>query len=258
LAGEEKDHDRLRWSQDLLLGCVCDGVGTSPCAAEAAEHVVRNINALLSSPTADPNPHLLRVCGELLGYREALQGRPIIFPDAVSPALWPLLTEAVEAKRLKAYQTTFVALRIFPRANEDHLVRLGWCGDTGLFSFDSDGQLYWSNLAKSSDWKEKSVVTDSLPDAVDRVIWRDFTLRDSDDDLKERQFLPPHAEFLMATDGFYSAFTDFAEVTEWLRANRQKFQAEDSRDQLFHNLHEMLALTSGDDDISFIWITPEL
>lgn len=68
----------------------------------------------------------------------------------------------------------------------------------------------------------------------------------------------PDTEFVLASDGFYSAFTDTAELWAWLTANEAELASEVDRQPLLDALHAQLHSKSGDDDMSFVWIRPHV
>jgi len=62
--------------------------------------------------------------------------------------------------------------------------------------------------------------------------------------------------FVLASDGFYGSFQDTQELWAWLQANQSVLEDELNRLAVLQELHKRLADTSGDDDISFVWIRP--
>jgi serine/threonine protein phosphatase PrpC len=92
---------------------------------------------------------------------------------------------------------------------------------------------------------EKGTMTAVLPDSFLAGHWYET----------EERF-EPDSEFVLASDGFYSAFADTAELWAWLTANQTELASEPVRQSLLEALHAQLHAKSGDDDMSFIWIRP--
>ncbi|MFC1762819.1 hypothetical protein ACFL6U_12170 [Planctomycetota bacterium] len=72
-----------------------------------------------------------------------------------------------------------------------------------------------------------------------------------------RDTFPLQTQFLLCSDGFYSAFANWSELHEWLKTNATVLGQEDTRQTAMEKLHQRLQATKGDDDISFIWATPK-
>jgi len=121
--------------------------------------------------------------------------------------------------------------------------------------FREYGRLYYSRfirrLAKPkmacSDihFDAKGNVTAVLPDHFSTGNW----------DYVEDRF-PIDTHFLLCSDGFYRAFADPGAMWDWLTTNRSGLSKKASRLHLLNDLHHRLHRTCGDDDISFIWISP--
>ncbi|MBI3835649.1 MAG: hypothetical protein HY287_15085 [Planctomycetes bacterium] len=71
-----------------------------------------------------------------------------------------------------------------------------------------------------------------------------------------KESFPWGTEFILATDGFYSAFKDPAEMWAWLKESEHALHDEVLRPERLETLHERLRRSAGDDDISFIWVYP--
>ena len=65
---------------------------------------------------------------------------------------------------------------------------------------------------------------------------------------------PAEAQFVLASDGFYGAFDDAAELWAWLHTNRSALDDPSTRDRAMQGLHARLDAKSGDYDISFVWV----
>ena len=72
-----------------------------------------------------------------------------------------------------------------------------------------------------------------------------------------RDTFPRGTQFLLCSDGFYSAFQDWTELHTWLKSNAAVLGHIDSRRPALEQIHERLRDTKGDDDVSFIWATPK-
>lgn len=71
-----------------------------------------------------------------------------------------------------------------------------------------------------------------------------------------RDSFPAGTNFVLCSDGFYSAFDDFDELHSWLKINEQSLSSPHHRVKMMEGLHSQLSTKSSDDDISFIWATP--
>jgi serine/threonine protein phosphatase PrpC len=71
-----------------------------------------------------------------------------------------------------------------------------------------------------------------------------------------RDSFPRQTNFLLCSDGLYGAFSNWAELYEWLRLNAAALNSEVTRQTLLEQLHERLNSSKGDDDISLIWVQP--
>jgi hypothetical protein len=67
---------------------------------------------------------------------------------------------------------------------------------------------------------------------------------------------PIGSNFILCSDGFYSAFDDFSDLYEWLKENEHGLGNPSDREKIMSELHLRLSKKSGDDDISFIWAMP--
>ena len=91
----------------------------------------------------------------------------------------------------------------------------------------------------------KGSVTAVLPDHVRSGKWSY---------LEER--FPKEANFVLCSDGFYSAFGGPEEMWKWLDGNRALLHDESRRTELLRQLHQQLHGKCGDDDISLVWVYP--
>jgi len=73
--------------------------------------------------------------------------------------------------------------------------------------------------------------------------------------LEERYPLDTH--FLLCSDGFYRVFPNLSEIWNWLKTNQANLSDKIQKEKLLTSLHCQLNQKNGDDDISFIWITPK-
>jgi len=63
---------------------------------------------------------------------------------------------------------------------------------------------------------------------------------------------PKEAEFLFCSDGFYRSFDNPTAMLTFLK----RYKASSNKEQFMDYLHQKLNNTFGDDDISFVWISP--
>jgi len=146
LGSEEKNQDRAFWSPAVGVAAVCDGVTTSPFAAEAAELVSRASPLLFGGELEDR----LRVLCELLVARRLEARVSGIKPHPSMPeAMQEMLREVAEEKMARAFQTTLVTAW-FVLGDDAVCVSVVRCGDSGLFAFGSDGTLLVSSLPDST------------------------------------------------------------------------------------------------------------
>ena len=95
--------------------------------------------------------------------------------------------------------------------------------------------------------QEKSHATAVLPDHFYTGDWSYFQER-----------FPKDAQFVLASDGFYSCFSNPPEIWTWLNENTTKLRNKHERGPLLKDLHRKLHNHQGDDDISFVWIQTHL
>jgi hypothetical protein len=88
-------------------------------------------------------------------------------------------------------------------------------------------------------------VTAVLPDHFYAGKWTHFQER-----------FPADTNFVLATDGFYRAFTEPGTLWTWLATNRGRLDDPADRALLLKELHAILHARRGDDDISFVWVYP--
>jgi hypothetical protein len=69
---------------------------------------------------------------------------------------------------------------------------------------------------------------------------------------------PHRTHFLLCSDGFYGAFSDWPHLYQWLHDNASLLQQDDRRTDLLQQLHTQLNDRKGDDDISFVWAQPKV
>ena len=67
---------------------------------------------------------------------------------------------------------------------------------------------------------------------------------------------PLDTHFILASDGFYSAFSNSKQLWNWLRENRILLADENKSKEILEQLHFDLRDSGGDDDISFVWVYP--
>ncbi len=68
---------------------------------------------------------------------------------------------------------------------------------------------------------------------------------------------PRETHFLLCSDGFYRGFEDSAQIWDWLKTHEDRLSTKHGRKELLADLHCRLHQKSGDDDISFIWLSPK-
>jgi len=140
-AGDEKDQDRARWSEPSLTACVCDGVTSSPFAAEAADIVARFSPALFQGNV--PN-RLRSICDLLVVRRLEAQRAGIATPAGIPKAMQSMLQEVTHEKTTRSFQTTLVAANLTLTEGLVN-VAVARCGDSAFLAFAPHGELLaWS------------------------------------------------------------------------------------------------------------------
>jgi len=66
---------------------------------------------------------------------------------------------------------------------------------------------------------------------------------------------PKDTSFLLCTDGFYRSFSNSTEMWEWFVENENALKKKEPQIRLLKELHKKLNDKTGDDDISFIWLS---
>ena len=89
----------------------------------------------------------------------------------------------------------------------------------------------------------KGAVTAVLPDHVRTQQW-----------IHTRECFPADTHFVLASDGFYSSFSDPAGLWTWLQTNRSRLLDPRKRHKAMRELHTQLHAKVGDDDISFVCV----
>jgi len=147
---DSKDQDRALWDGPGQVGCVCDGVSSSPDSAEAAKLVTLLVPAIFNG---NANERLTMLCDLLMIRRlECQNNNTVFFPDNTSPEMQDILRRVVQQKRTGSFQTTMVAARFNTDEQEKIvLVDVRKCGDSAFFAFTPQGQLLTSSLAFPSN-----------------------------------------------------------------------------------------------------------
>ena len=91
--------------------------------------------------------------------------------------------------------------------------------------------------------QDKSNLTAVMPDHFYSGDWQNFQER-----------FPPDAQFVLASDGFYSCFSTPRELWLWLNSNRSELCQHGDKSPAVSGLHHRLQASSGDDDVSFVWV----
>jgi len=130
---DEKDQDRARWFGPGQIGCVCDGVTSSPNSAEAAELVTSFVPMLFEEDS------LKMVCNLLMARRQEFQQSELVTPDGTTPGMQDLLKKVIQEKRSISFQTTVVATKLVcqQKAVLAYIMR---CGDSAFFAFSGEGE----------------------------------------------------------------------------------------------------------------------
>jgi len=159
---ESKDQDRALWFAPGQTAVVCDGVTSSPFAAEAAEIAARFSLVLFQG---DVRERLRSICDFLVIRRLEAQRSGAVPPSSIPEAMRTLLDEVVKVKMAQSFQTTLVAAN-FTRTEAEVLVGVVQCGDSVFLAFASNGNLLASSpsVRSASDQPGKSA-DEALRDA---------------------------------------------------------------------------------------------
>ena len=143
LGDETKDQDRARWYEPGQIACVCDGVTSSPDAAQAAELISSLIPVVFNGSIHEK---LAMQCELLMALRqEAMENGVIFLPGNIPPAMQDMLLKVVQEKKANSFQTTMVAAR-FISDEKMVLADVIIFGDSAFFAFSPEGQLLTSSL----------------------------------------------------------------------------------------------------------------
>lgn len=139
--GETKNQDRVTFDSLTLTACVCDGVTSSPHSEGAASIVSEFAPVIFNSKTAN-----LKTLSDLLVSKRRTAIDVGVTVDASMPdAMKRVVLDATQHKLRYSYQTTLIAAKFLPMENYIS-VRTVSCGDSGLFTFSSNGELLTTNL----------------------------------------------------------------------------------------------------------------
>lgn len=69
---------------------------------------------------------------------------------------------------------------------------------------------------------------------------------------------PLQTHFILCSDGFYSCFSDWQQLWIWLQENATGLNDNNQREVILEQLHADLHAKSSDDDISFVWVQPNI
>jgi hypothetical protein len=154
--------------------------------------------------------------------------------------------EIVHRKRTRAYQTTFVSVRITPLTEGRIFIESKTCGDSALLVFDSKGRLVLNNLrlTDGAPFTHTSPITEVLPDHF------------ADERVTDAGEFDDSVHVVLCTDGFYDAFPAPSALFRWLLCNGEALATDAER--TLDVLHERLDQHRGDDDIAVIWLCPRL
>jgi serine/threonine protein phosphatase PrpC len=69
---------------------------------------------------------------------------------------------------------------------------------------------------------------------------------------------PLQTHFILCSDGFYSSFSCWQQLWTWLQENSVGLNNNTKRNVILEKLHANLHAKSSDDDISFVWVHPNI
>lgn len=196
---DSKDQDRACWDGLGQVGCVCDGVSSSPDSAEAARLVTLFAPALFNGNTHE---RLAMLCDLLMIQRRQCQDSDTVsFPEGTTPAMQDILRKVVKQKRADSFQTTVIAAR-FITEEKVVLADVIKCGDSAFFAFTKQGQLLTSSLAFPSNLRSDKEQNET-PSAAKNI------------------YFGPGDEILIRIEGQLCQYPDLADQAE-IRAEHTK------------------------------------
>jgi len=247
-----KDQDRLAWYPEDRVACLCDGLTSSPRAADAAEFVVANARTIFDG---SENP-VATLSQSLLAMRAEASEISIQVDNGLPEPVRTFVLEAAREKMLHSYQTTLVAAAFACDSDGVHL-RLVTCGDSSLLAYAPDGGLLFASVPVLGDpdtqdrrFAQASAVTDALPEAaMEARFW-------------ESPAFPADTVFLLTSDGLTQAFDTPRALFDWfVGAYRESPSAtllSPSPEPVvaLRAAHDLLKARSGDDDVTClaIWL----
>lgn len=237
---ELKDQDRVAVDHTSCVMVVCDGVSTSPEAARAAERAVQDPARLI-------NEGFDELCRDLRQMRELLIRREIRL-SPTQEATRSIFEEIVREMRRRAYQTTIMAVRWRREPTGGVKLTFRHCGDTALIVFLPVGAVQFTTLNLKGVRIERGTnFTEVLPDNEDVS------------SMLVNQYIASSCQILVCSDGFYGGFETSTDIYEWLMENAPTLKSGDKEAvrALMAERHRTLGAKTGDDDISFVWCTPE-
>jgi len=69
---------------------------------------------------------------------------------------------------------------------------------------------------------------------------------------------PLQTSFILCSDGFYGGFSDWQQLWTWLQVNASGLNRDRDQQAILEQLHTDLHNKGGDDDISFVWVQPNI
>ncbi len=247
-----KDQDRVAWYPDEAVACLCDGLTSSPRAADAAELVVAKARSLFYG---SDNP-VATLTQSLFAMRAQAGAESIQVDPALPEPVRTFVLEAARETLLHSHQTTLVAAA-FARGIDRIDVRLVTCGDSALLAYSPDGDLLFASVPVLGDpnsqnqrFAQAGSVTDALPDAATSTR------------ISERPGFPADTVFLMTSDGLTQAFDTPKSLFEWfIGACRECPSASllapsPQPVAALQAAHDRLKARSGDDDVTClaVWL----
>ncbi len=252
-----RNQDRAAWHLAAGVGCVADGLTTSPRSAEAALAVCREAPKLFAG--ADPGEGLRALAARLLALRAELLVQPL-GADELAAASGD--AKAAGAARMTAYQTTAAAFKVEGRGRERR-VAFVTCGGSAVLVVHAGGVAAVSGLAGTPEGAGTGPGAPAAPGGPSHVAFPPrpagtFCLPDAVARAEAGSAAAPASSWIVAgTDGFFCAFTGSRELLAWLETNRRDLGDAARRASLLASLHVRLeALAGADDDIAFVAMPP--
>lgn len=193
---ESKDQDRARWFGCSRVASVCDGVSSSPHAAEAAE-LVSSLSPMLLR--GDIKERLYALNDVLIARRLEAQQSTLHLSNDRSEAMQQMLLETAREHLSRSFQTTLVVASFVP-SDDCVIVEVLRCGDSMFFAFSPEGELLVSSPKMDGSTNSKESIRNPYEEKIrfgpgDQLLVKIIGKASDEPQLVEKGRVPPiHAD----------------------------------------------------------------